>query len=579
MFDLIIRNGTIVDGTGNDAYKGDIGIEGKKITAIGSLADATAKREIDAAGKYVTPGFIEPHCHADLGVLMTPTMESYLMQGVTTVVGGNCGHAMAPMSDEVYRSAIVDFPVIFKADPKYFELVTLMVPKKSAEQAIGELYGIDLDWHTFDEYIDKCNKSGMDCNIVPLAGYSAIRGAVMGMDSMRPATDDEIVKLEESVRACMLAGAYGLSTGLDPQYIPGPFATDEETIKMLKIVREYDGIFSSHTFNQRLDGTGGRMDGYRTMIEQAKAAGVRANVSHIHVLGMSTEDDGGLTAARDTLRYFDEAIRAGADLSYDIIPSPNMTDFTVPYFAFFLKPFLLMCGSRKKLAENFAVPDFRLMVRKVIEGGMYPVLDEAQPMNYFAMLTVLKHSDRSFVGHTFSDIASSRNQSALDAMMDLFATDPDMEANISMASFGNAVDLLVKQPMAMVCADGMCCTKDTNFTGNPEIPLLPNAMTLSFIPTYILNYGEPRFEDTIRRISGFVAERFGIAKRGVLQQGNYADIVVLDKDNLYSYDKDENFLQYPEGFDHVIVNGTPVIEKKVHLKTAPGQMLRKNAEE
>jgi N-acyl-D-aspartate/D-glutamate deacylase len=325
-----------------------------------------------------------------------------------------------------------------------------------------------------------------------------------------------------------------------------------------------------------MDGTGGRMDGYRTMIEQAKAARVRTNISHVHVLGMSGEDDGGLKAAGETLRYFEEVISGGLDLSYDIIPSPYSTDYTVPYLAFFLRPFLLMSGSREKLAKNFSVPDFRLMVHNVIKDGMYPVFDEAQPMNYFELLTVLRHKDDGYVGKTLMEVASLREQSALDAMMDLFTEDPDMAANVSMSNYGEAVDLLVRQPMAMVCADGMCCTKDTNFTGDAEMPLLPNAMTLSFIPRYILSYGEPRFEDTIRRISGFVAERFGIAGRGIIKEGNFADVVVLDRKNLYSYDRDEQFLQYPDGFDHVIVNGTPVVETKVHLKTSPGKMLRKN---
>jgi N-acyl-D-amino-acid deacylase len=207
---------------------------------------------------------------------------------------------------------------------------------------------------------------------------------------------------------------------------------------------------------------------------------------------------------------------------------------------------------------------------------MYPIFDETQPMNYFELLTILGHKDKSFIGKTFKDVAADREQSTLDAMMDLFVADPDMEANVSMSSFDAAVDLLVRQPMAMVCADGLCCSKDTNFTANSEMPLRPNAMTLSFIPRYILSYGEPRFEDTIRRISGFVAERFGIAGRGTIKDGNFADIVVLDKEKLRSYDMDKDFLQYPDGFDHVIVNGTPVIEKKTYLKTLPGKMLRKN---
>lgn len=577
MYDLIIRNGIVVDGTGGDAYSADLGVRGDRVAAIGDLKTEKAETEIDARGKYVTPGFIDPHTHADLNVLMIPTMEAHLMQGVTTVVGGNCGHGMAPMSDEIYRSAVSDFDVIFKAHPRYFEVTTLMIEKDKAAEALKELYDIDLDWHSFDEYIDKCNASGMDCNIAPLAGYSAIRGAVMGMDSMREATEEEQAALEEAVRECMEAGAFGISTGMDPMYVPGPFATDEETIRMLKAVKEYDGIFTSHTFNARMDGSGGRMDGYKTMLEQAKAAGVRANVSHVHVLGMGANDDDSLAAAKDTVAYFEEMGSGGLDLSYDVVPSPYSADLTIPYFAFFLKPFVLMSGGRRRLAENLAVPDFRQMVHAVIKAGMYPILDSEQPINYFAVLTVLRHKDSDAVGKTLAQLADERGLHPLDLTMDLFEQDPDMSANVYMLGFPEANAFLSSHSMAMPCSDGFCCTKNSNFQGDPEMPLYPNAMTLSFIPRYILLHGKSRFEDTIRQISGFVAERFGIQDRGVLKEGGFADIVVLDRDKLHSYDMDEDFLKYPEGFDHVIVNGVPVIEAKRHLRTAPGRMLRKKS--
>lgn len=578
MYDLIIRKGTIYDGTGRDTYQADIGIEKDTITAIGNLDQQKAKKIIDASGCAVTPGFIEPHCHADLNILMNPRAESYLMQGVTTLVGGNCGHSMGPMGDEIYRSAVMDFDLTFETAPKYFDLVSLLLPREKAEKAFLKLYGIHMDWHTLEEYIAKCNANGMDCNIVPLAGYSAIRNSVMGADCMREATAKELEGLEAAVRECMEAGAFGLSTGLDPQYIPGPFATDEETIRMLSIVKEYDGIFTSHTFNTRLDGTGGRMDGYKTMLNQAKAAGVRANVSHVHVLGMGATPEEGEQAARDTIAYFEKMAAEGLDLSYDVIPSPEAIDFTIPYFAFFLRPFVLMSGSRKHLAENFRIPDFRQMVHKVIESGMYPVLDEKQPMNYFKMLMITKHKNPAHVGKVFATYAEEKGISALELMMDLFAEDPDMAANTGACGFEKANELLCRHPMAMPCADGFSCTKNSNYTGDKELPLYPNPMNLSFIPRYLTLHGKKRFEDTIHQISGFVAERFGIAKRGILAQGNYADIVVLNREKLHSYDMDENPLQYPEGFEYVIVNGKVTIDKKHHLEVAAGRMLQKNAQ-
>lgn len=576
MYDLLIKNGLLYDGTGANAYRADIGVVGDRIARIGDLRGQEAAQVIDATGKAVTPGFIDPHSHADLSILINPSMEAYLMQGVTTVVGGNCGHSMGPIGSEIYRSAIIDFPLTFAAEPKYFDLVSLLLPREAAAKAWQGLYGIELDWHSFGDYIDTCNRHGMDANIAPLVGYSAVRNAVMGADCMREATPEELDRLAQIVADSMEAGAFGLSTGLDPQYVPGPYATDEETIRMLKIVRAHDGIFTSHTFNVGPDGVGGRMEGYKKMLTQAKAAGVRANVSHVHLLGMAATPEDAVQAARDTLAYFEQMQQEGLDLSYDVIPTADAIDFTIPYFAFFLRPFVLMSGSRAHLAENFRVGDFRQMVRTVLQSGMYPSLDPSQPLNYYGMLAITRHTDARCIGKSFAALAADRRVDPLELMMDLFAQDPDMAVGMGSAGFTAANDLLCSHPMAMPCSDGFSCTKDTNLTANAELPLYPNPMNLSFIPRFLLRSSRPRFEDTVRQASGLVAERFGIRDRGVLRVGAFADIVVLDRDKLRCYDEAENALQYPDGFEHVIVNGIPTIANKRHLGACAGRMLRKS---
>ena len=575
MLDLLIQNGLLYDGTGADAYRADIGVAGDRIVRIGDLRGQAARQVIDATGKAVTPGFIDPHSHADLSILIHPSMEAYLMQGITTVVGGNCGHSMGPIGSEIYRSAIVDFPLTFAAEPKYFDLVSLLLPKDTAARTWQALYGIELDWNTFGDYIDTCNRHGMDANIAPLVGYSAVRNAVMGRDCMREATSEELDRLARAVQDSMDAGAFGLSTGLDPQYVPGSYATDAETIRMLQIVRAYDGIFTSHTFNVGPDGSGGRMEGYQKMLRQAMAAGVRANVSHVHLLGMAATPEDAVQAARNTLAYFTQMQREGLDLSYDVIPTADAIDFTIPYFAFFLRPFVLMSGSRAHLAENFRVGDFRQMVRTVLQSGMYPSLDPNQPLNYYGMLTVTRHTDAACIGKSFAALASERGSDSLDVMMDLFAQDPDMAAGIGGANFTAANDLLCSHPMAMPCSDGFSCAKDTNFTANSELPLYPNPMNLSFIPRFLLRSNRPRVEDPVRQASGFVAERFGIRDRGVLREGAFADIVILNRDQIRYYDETESEMQYPDGFEHVIVNGAPTIAHKHHLGTRSGRMLRK----
>lgn len=576
MFDVLILGGTIMDGTGAKAYRADIGITKDTITAIGDLKEEDAKQIVHADGKVVAPGFIDAHSHADLSVLFEPSMTNYLQQGVTTVVGGNCGHSYGPVGDELYRSAIIDSKVMFQAQPSYFTMTTLLLPKEEAVTALRETYGIDMDWHTFGEYLSKCDQQPLDGNIASLVGYSAIRGTVMGMDCLREATEEEMQKMEEMTRACMEEGAFGLSTGTDPQYVPGPFATFDETVRMLKIVKEYDGIFSSHTRNYNAEGMPDRMGGYRDMLEQALASGVRCNVSHVHTLGMGTDEASNAQAARDTLAYFEEMEQKGVDLSYDVIPSPYSMDMTVPYFATFLRPFVLMCGSRQHLAKSFAVPDFRQMVHTVVDAGLYDFLDAKKLMtSIYPILTISRHKNAGYVGKNLYALSQELQKDPLDMVMDLFAEDCDMGAEMAMPDAVESNRILCQHRMAMMCSDGFTGDKHMNFGLNEDIQMTPNPMNFSFVIRYLTQYAPEALEEGIHVVSGKVAERFGIEKRGVLKEGNYADIVILDSKQLHSHDRDDDVFQYPEGIEQVYVNGVLTIDHKQHTHAAAGRMLRK----
>jgi len=574
MFDLIIRGGLIADGTGKDAYKADIAVKGDKIVKIGDLSGEPAEREINACGRYVTPGFIDPHSHADMNLLFDPSMEAYLMQGVTTVVGGNCGHAIAPMGDEVWRSPLVDSKAQLEISPAYFGGFTMLFPKDKSIEPMKRIYGIDLDWHSFADYNEKCNKLPLGANVAPLIGYSAVRATVMGMDSLRDPTPEEVDKMAELTEECMKQGAFGISTGRDKSYVPSSYATDDEIIRMLKIVKSYDGVFASHTYNSPVKGENlGRMDGYKEMVAQAKAADIRANISHVHVMGMGKTAEEGLQAAKDTIAYIEQQVAEGVDLSYDIIPSPHCTDFTVPHFAFWIKGLVLMSGGVEHLAENFKVPDFRKLVHTMASKG--GILERLDPNGtFFGKVVVQSHKNKEYVGKFMAQIAEEKGVNPLDLMMDMFIEDPLMGANTSMGAFEEANDILCRHPLAMPCADGFSGGLDYDFGINEEISLKLNSMTISFMPRFILRHAKPRFEDTIRQISGFVAERFKIPGRGVIAEGNFADLVVLNRETLHSYDMDENPLQYPEGFEHVIVNGVPTIENKKRIGAA-GRVLSK----
>ena len=578
MFDVLIRGGMIADGSGETAYSADIGIVGDRIAAIGDLSQQQGKQEFNAQGKWVAPGFIDPHSHADLSVLFAPSMENYLMQGVTTVIGGNCGHSYGPVGDECYRSAIIDTRVTFAAEPSYFQMNKLLLPKQKAAQALKQEYGIEMDWHSFGEYLDRCSREPLDGNIASLAGYSAIRAAVMGLDCCRQASEEELQKMEELTRQCMEEGAFGLSTGRDPSYVPGPFATFDEMVRMLKIVREYDGIFASHTRNYDAQGKVDRMGGYQDMLKEAMASGVRANVSHVHTLGMGSDEAGNAEAARKTLEYFEQMIRQGCDLTYDVIPSPYSMDMTVPYFATFLWPFVLMCGSRRHLAESFRVPDFRQMVRQVVESGMYPLMDSRQPMmSMYPILTVSRHRNPAWVGKNLMTLAEECGKDPLDLVMDLFAEDCDMGAEMALPDSVEANDLLCLSPLAMPCSDGFTGGRQMNFGLNDDIQMTPNPMNFSFAIRYLCRYqNQLPLETLIHRMTGMPADRFGLTDRGHLREGAFADIVIFDREALHSADRDPDPLRYPDGIEQVLVNGVLTIDHQRHTGARAGRILRKS---
>jgi len=216
--DLVIENGTVVDGTGNPALQADVGIAGGRIAAVGDLKQAAAKRRLDASGLVVSPGFIDMHTHSDVVLLADGRGESVLRQGVTTNVTGNCGMSAAPLLDP-YRDEIISN---FFGDGRF---------------------GLDFAWNTFGEYLETLSKAPKAINLAPLVGHGTIRSAVIGFAARQP-SDDELRRMQDLVRQSMEEGAFGMSCGLI--FPPGMYSSTEELIALAKVVAEFDGFYSSH---------------------------------------------------------------------------------------------------------------------------------------------------------------------------------------------------------------------------------------------------------------------------------------------------------------------------------------------
>ena len=576
MFDLLIRNGCVCDGSGAPAFTADIGISGEKIVFIGKAEPAMEKgaaRIIDAAGLTVTPGFIDPHTHVDLSVLTDPAMEPYLKQGVTTVVTGNCGYGMAPQGSAIFYTSMMDEAFLSLAGARSNETLPLMFDRKKAEEAFRRRYAVTADWHTFAEFNEKCEALPLGCNMAPLIGYSAVRVAVMGGDCLRPASKEELPLLEHAVADCMEAGAFGLSSGRDPIYLPGPYAADAEMQQILQTVSRYGGIFSSHTYNRDKQGNPDRLGGYREMIRQAAGIDIPLNISHVHVMNMAEDADEALRAAETTLELFQKMRQAGCDLTYDVIPSSSCADFTQKSAGYFLKPLVHQAGSRAKLATLLHDPREREAMLKA--ARQYPTLDEASDTCWLSEFYILQHKHPAFTGKSLCTCAELLQLPLLETLLELFSQDADMVMDLIAPDFSAAVDLLCSTSIAMPCSDGSSYAKEINLTGNPEIPLYPSSMNISCMIRWLLRYGKRNFEQAVHQASGFAAQRFGIRNRGVIKEGNFADLVLLDRNRLHSFDEEPDPLQDPLGIRCVLVNGRIAVEDGRLTDTSCGKVLRK----
>ncbi|MFX0205222.1 MAG: amidohydrolase family protein, partial [Candidatus Hodarchaeota archaeon] len=239
--DILIKNVTIVDGSGNSPYKGSICIKGEKISTIGKN-ETDATEIIDANGLVASPGFIDAHSHADMTILWYPNCESFAMQGVTSFIGGNCGISPAPLGDIIRVPELLG-NYLEQLDPHIYYPKTVH-PLEKVNQWMERIFGWMLDWNSMSQYFTKVKDNGISVNYAPLVGNGNIRLSVMGEDYKRDATSGEIDQMVDLVHQSMREGCIGLSAGFD--YDPDAFASKEEIIENVSVLKEYDGVYSPH---------------------------------------------------------------------------------------------------------------------------------------------------------------------------------------------------------------------------------------------------------------------------------------------------------------------------------------------
>ena len=583
-YDVLIKNVQIIDGSGAKAETGSIGVKGDRVTAIGKI-NGDAENIIDAEGLIASPGFIDAHSHADMTLLWYPYCENYVMQGVTTWVGGQCGMSNAPIAEYTSMPPMLDdhkgelVPHLYHAQSVF--------PVDTINSWMDEKFGFQIDWKTMDEFFKVVEKKGISTNYVPLVGHGAVRIATMGLDNKRDSTTTERAQMGEMITVAMDDGCFGMSAGLD--YDPDVFASKAEIDDVVALLKEYDGVYCPHWRRTgRREGIGAghvqadRLSGILEVIDTCRVTGTRLNIAHLYggyEVSPTPSPRMQEAVGYSTLDVIDEAINEGLDMSFDCIPYKDwdyLDYLCVPFFT----PWLRLHGTRENLARWLRVEDFREEIKESLSSGKWfirPLFNPNLNPNWSENITIVRHSNKDYEWKTLSEIVEGTGKGPLDVLMDLIMEDPDARsASIDYRGSEEYVDVFFKHPLAMVGNDTH--VMDDKRVRHAPPYSVPGLGTYAAYPSFFnLCVKEKKLfslEDAIMKCTSLVAKTHRIKERGLLRPGYFADIVLFDFDRLKVTGTAIEPRRYPEGIEHVFVNGEQVVKNGEHSYTKPGKVLK-----
>ena len=593
-FDILIEKARIVDGTGKKSYKGSIGVVGDKITALGDVK-GSAVEVVDAEGLIASPGWIDAHSHSDHTILHYPRLNSYIMQGITTFVGGQCGGSVAPIGDMIGLPGLAR-DHIQEIEPHKYYPEKQLYPRDRVNEIMGEKYGWTVDWNTMEEWFERIESTGISLNMAPLVGQGTVRVKVMGEDYKRHSTEEELGEMKKLVRQAMDVGCIGMSSGLD--YDPSVYASMDEINACVEVLNEYeDAVYCPHwrrTGRRRDvkfgDTRSNKVDGILESIETCRITGVPTHLAHLTPGWRLVPEGNDMMEEmniRTTLKFIDDAREDGLDLTYDAMPWFIFAGFGVmPYLSSLLTPWLREQGSREAFAEWLKVPDYRKEVVDAISGGKWFIRLAYNPNTnpqWAENLWVVKHENTEHENKTIATIADELEKPKLETYFDLICEDPDARGvAVGVAESGNFPwkpyrALFFKHSAGCLSLDQSL----VDHTREQETPPygMPGINAFSAFPGFLIHFVKETklltIEDAIDKMSTTAARQHRLKGRGTLTPESYADIVLFDWDRLKVTGDPVEPRRYPEGIEYVYVNGTAAVKKGEYTDSASGRIVKR----
>jgi len=529
-YDLIIKNGRVVDGSGRHGFKADVAIKGNRIARIGNLRGAKAKREIDARGQIVAPGFIDMLGQSETFVLIDPRAMSKVMMGVTTEITGE-GESIAPVNDRILKE----------------------------QEDFNRRFNLTVDWRTLDEYFKRLGKQGAGVNLGTFVGATQVREYVIGYDD-RPPTAAELEQMKQLVAEAMKDGALGVSTSL--QYVPARFAKTDEIVELAKVAHQYGGIYISHQRSEAnaID------DSMKEVFEIARRAHIPAEIWHF-----KTAYQKNWGRMPEMLRRIEAARRQGLKITADVYPyvagSTSLSACLPPW---------ALAGGTDRMIARLKDPATRARLKQEIGADSNAweniYLGSGGPSGIL-IGSVVNRDLESSQGKRLSEIATAQNKDPLDALFDFIIADRGQTGAIFFMMSEADMNAALKSPLVSICTDSSARATDGPLAGSKSHPRGWGTYP-RILGHYVRDLHLMPLELAIHKMTGLPASNVGLKQRGLIREGYFADITIFDPKTVIDRATFEEPNQYPVGINFVIVNGQIEVDNAQRTPALAGRVLR-----
>jgi N-acyl-D-aspartate/D-glutamate deacylase len=530
-YDILIRNGRIIDGTGNPWYLGDIGVRADRIVAIGKLRDATARRVIDAQGLVVAPGFIDMLGQSETALLIDNRSLSKLSQGITSEITGE-GGSIAPQN-----------------------ALTIAAAQPSLDP-----FHLRIDWQTLDDYWMRLEKKGTPINLGTYVGAAQVREAVLG-DGDRAPTPQELEKMKALVAQAMQQGALGVSTALI--YPPGHYAKTEELIELAKVAAEYGGIYASHMRSEGLN----EVAAVREALRIGQEAHIPVEIFHLKVSGKNRAGK-----MIDIVRMIQQARDSGQDVTADMYP--YLAGATA--LASSLPPWVAD-GGVDKLLQRLRDPAIRQRIKNEMsatgERTWENLYLDAGGAPGVMVSSVVNPELKQYTGKTVAQIAELQKKDPLDCLFDFILADKALSGALYFIASEEDLQTGLRQPWTSIGLDANELSLDGPLFEPHTHPRAFGSMP-RFLGHYVRDMQLLPLEQAIRKITSLPAQRERLVGRGLIKEGFFADITIFDPGSIIDKATYQQPAQLSEGVKFVLVNGQVVFENGKATGAMPGRALK-----